>query len=739
MSRFVYILFIAFFLPSCGTNDSPSKNLTNKKPSNSHLLMIQELEKLYQEGNGNKYFNWNKARADSLNIKIKETTGGLKVNYIIQYCSEMINAGEPKQAILSLENIGSSLGMAYDKINSTNKMYFDNLALAYLRLGEQINCQNNHNEYSCIAPIIKDGIHLDKNPSEKAIEIYSEILKRFPDDYGSQWLLNLAYMTVGGYPQDVPTNLYIDIKDPIIIDDVPIFKDIAMNTNSAINGLSGGVCLDDFNGDGLIDIFATSYWMNDPVKLLINNGHHGFDDKTSEAGLDGITGGLNCIHADYDNDGDLDVFILRGAWMREHGNHPNSLLRNNGTGHFEDVTFEVGINSYAPTQTAVWFDYDNDGDLDLYIGNEHISINIKPCEFYENQGNGKFVELAAQKGIDHKAFVKAVVTGDIDNDGWTDLFLSVASGPNVLYKNNQGQFKNIAVDMGVTEPIESFPAWFWDFDNDGMEDLFVCSYDGPRQNLASFDYAVEKLNKSPLEEKSKLFKNNGNLSFTDITKKAKLNKTLYGMGSNFGDINNDGYPDMYIGTGAPDLRTSHPNRMFLNQRGKSFAEVTTQSRTGHIQKGHGVAFADFDYDGDLDLYSVMGGALEGDIFTNVLFENPGNDNNWVGFHLEGIKSNRSAIGSKIIVTTELGKIYRTVNTGGSFGSSSLIQTIGLGKAQEIISIEIIWAGSQTKQLITKPESKKYFKILEGNPDILTFGKKLEHFGKKKAAHSHHHH
>ena len=196
--------------------------------------------------------------------------------------------------------------------------------------------------------------------------------------------------------------------------------------NTALDGLSGGTCLDDFNNDGLIDIFMTGFGLLEQCHLLINNGKGSFDDKTTAAGLTGIVGGLNCIQADYNNDGYLDIFILRGAWLESQGNFPNSLLKNNGDGTFTDVTKSAGLLSYHPTQTAAWADYDRDGFIDLFIGNESNVNATNTCEFYKNNGDGTFSEIADKVGLGGiKEFVKGVSFGDINNDNYPDLYLSI--------------------------------------------------------------------------------------------------------------------------------------------------------------------------------------------------------------------------------------------------------------------------------------------------------------------------
>ena len=221
-----------------------------------------------------------------------------------------------------------------------------------------------------------------------------------------------------------------------------------------------------------------------------------------------------------------------------------------------------------------------------------------------------------------------------------------------------------------------------------------------------------------------LFRNNHDGTFTEVTNEVGLNKVVYSMGANFGDIDNDGYPDMYFGTGNPDFRSLVPNKLFKNIDGKRFADVTISSRTGNLQKGHGVAFADLRNTGIQDIFVEMGGAYKGDSYNSSLYVNPGqSNNNWISLKLEGVKANRCAIGSYIKVTfTENGvkrNVYKDVNSGGSFGSSPLRQEIGIGQAKRIDDIEIKWAGSQTVQHFKNLAPNQFLHITEGDDKVMT--------------------
>ena len=193
----------------------------------------------------------------------------------------------------------------------------------------------------------------------------------------------------------------------------------------------GSERVDDFDNDGLLDIVVSSWDPAGQIRFFHNDGDGTFSDQTDSAGLTGIFGGLNLIQADYDNDSDVDVLVLRGGWLSDKGRHPNSLLQNDGKGHFRDVTFESGLGKqHFPTQTASWADYDNDGDLDLYIGNEQFANQL-----FQNQGDGSFVDATASP-LDDPGSGQGVAWGDYDDDGDLDLYLAnAAEDANKLFQN----------------------------------------------------------------------------------------------------------------------------------------------------------------------------------------------------------------------------------------------------------------------------------------------------------------
>lgn len=229
-----------------------------------------------------------------------------------------------------------------------------------------------------------------------------------------------------------------------------------------------------------------------------------------------------------------------------------------------------------------------------------------------------------------------------------------------------------------------------------------------------------------------IYHNNHDGTFTNMSPHMHMNQPVFAMGSNFGDIDNDGYLDLYFATGNPSYKSLIPNKMYKNINGKDFADVTVSARVGNLQKGHAVAFADLNNNGDQDIYVDMGGAFRGDVYPASLYLNPGqNTNNWICIKLEGDRSNRSAIGTKITVKfTENGKkrmVYREVNSGGSFGCSPLRREIGIGQAAEIDEITINWPVSRIVQTLKNVKPNQFIKVKEGkdgfeqvNLKVLTF-------------------
>ena len=608
------------------------------------------------------------------------------------------------------------------------------LALAHLRQAETQNCCQRNTADSCIVPIQGSGIHQNTDGARHAVEHLKQVLnstanavaenERLETHESARWLLNIACMTLGEYPESVPAEYLVPPEFFKSTVEFPKFRNIYPELGLDTFNLCGGVVVDDLDGDMDLDIITCTWDVKGQTKVIRNNADGTFTDVTEESGLTGFYGGLNMNQADYDNDGDLDIFIMRGAWLRKFGLHPNSLLRNDGGLKFTDVTFELGLaEPFAPTKTAAWADYDNDGDLDLYVGNESATLGMRmgtetteeliaPCQLFRNDGSKGFTDVAVEAGVADIDFSMGAVWGDYNNDRYPDLFLSQI-GDNRLYRNNRdGTFTDVAEEAGVLDPPSSFATWFFDFDNDGQTDIFVGCNSGP----------VGVLNSNIRFHLMKLYRNMGDGKFQDVAAEKKLDYPAEPMGANFGDLDNDGFLDFYLATGNVAFSEIRPNVMFRNNAGDSFSNVTMAGGFGHLQKGHAVSFADIDNDGDQDVYVQLGGAYAGDKFSDALFANPGFGANFVTLDLRGTVSNKRAIGAKITVNVmEDGKprtIRKEVTSGSSFGANPLRQTIGLGKGSSIESLEVYWPTSDIHQVFTTVTANRAYQITE-NKNALT--------------------
>ncbi len=295
-------------------------------------------------------------------------------------------------------------------------------------------------------------------------------------------------------------------------------------------------------------------------------------------------------------------------------------MRNNGNGTFTDVTEQAGLLDPVNSTHSAWADYDNDGWLDVYVLNETSHNRL-----YHNRRDGTFEEVSTRAGVggEKDVMCKGADWIDYDNDDYPDLFVDNYHGDARLYHNNKdGTFTDVTTYLGIDGPTRGFSCWAWDYDNDGWLDIFATCYELSLENV------VKGLIGQPhTGHSNRLFHNLRGQGFEDKTREAGLDMIFEAMGCNFGDLDNDGFLDFYLGTGDTDLSALMPNRMFKNVGGRRFADITASSGTGNLQKGHGVACADWDRDGDLDIFIEMGGVTNGDKYHNILFQNPGQGNN----------------------------------------------------------------------------------------------------------------
>jgi len=694
--------------------------------------MAQRLQAIFQANDWKLDPNKPAERADYYEKMLRERklTPAEQMQVLLQLATELLNAGESEKAIKAIERlrqVAQTSGVVPPEEFDTRVRGM--AAISYLRLGEQENCAHMHGQKSCLFPIKGSGVHTLPRGAEGAVRELTAMLERNPKDWESQWLLNVAYMQLGKYPRDVPKRWLVDEALFRSERDLGEFDDVAMQAGLAVMGHSGGAVMEDFDGDGLLDIAVTSSGPMDQMHLFHNNGDGTFADWTERAGLTGETGGLNMVATDYDNDGHVDLLVLRGGWWGRFGEYPMSLLRNRGDGTFEDVTVKAGLLSLHPTQTAAWADYDGDGWLDLFVGHEWGTLagggtakeDEHPSQLFHNNHDGTFTEVGAAMGLAKLGFVKGVAWGDFNNDGRPDLYVSVKGGRNHLFRNDgpvaagvPWRFTDVTQQAGVAQQTDSFATWFFDYDNDGWPDIFVAGY----SMQSAMDVGAFELGKPFQAETSRLYRNNHDGTFTDVAKQTGIDRAILVMGAGFGDLDNDGWLDVYLGTGESSYQALLPNRMFRNAGGKRFEDVTTSGGFGHLQKGHGVAFGDLGNNGHEDVFEEMGGAFPGDTYTSVLYRNPGNGNRWVTLELEGVRANRAAIGARLDVTIEeqgvTRHVFRAVGFGSSFGGNPLRQHIGLGPSGTVKCVEVRWPGSGTMQRFGELRANTMFHLREGD-------------------------
>ena len=634
-----------------------------------------------------------------------------------------------------------------------------NLGTAYLRSGRAEDAQRSFREAIAIDPDLADAHYrlgvaweLLGRPREEALRQFAEAVRLDPDHTAARERLADAglappdpsdpavvleefervaqrlYDSGNKYlgprverPGSVPQDRRPPPGTAGSTHDIGRFRDVARDLGLDALDRCGGVAVEDFDADRLLDIVTSTFDPSGPLSYHRNDGHGGFEDRSAASGVDHQLGGSNVVAGDYDNDGDTDLLVLRGAWLFDDGRIRNSLLGNDGKGVFTDVTRRAGLADPAyPTQVGAWGDYDNDGDLDLYVCNEsrkHVASGADfPSQLFRNDGDGTFTDVAPRAGVTNDRYCKGATAGDYDNDGDVDLYVSNLED-NRLYRNRgDGTFEDVAPQAGVTEPAgPSSATWFFDYDNDGNLDLFVAGY-----RASTADPAAPAPGPRHAAGLPRLYRNRGDGTFANVTAEVGLDHVYLSMGASFGDLDNDGWLDIYLAGGDPSRGSGMPSVVLRSDRGRRFEDVTRSGGFDRPQSGCGVAFADLDNDGDQDVHNRPGGLYPGDESADVLFENPGHGNRFVAIQAVGVESNRGAYGARIRVTVETPAgprtVHRAVGSVSSFGGSPARQEIGLGDATRIVGVEVAWPKSGKRQVFRDVALDTRIRITEGSDE-----------------------
>jgi hypothetical protein len=647
--------------------------------------------------------------------------------------NKLLEHGEVDEAVGLLTQLVDQAEATFGAAMAVQQMspVYARLCVAWLRKAEIENCILTHTASSCVFPLTGDGVHAEDAPARRALQVLERLAAAQPENLTVRWLLNVAAMAAGAWPDDVAAGRLLPPSAFASEADVGRFVDIAPRLGVDAFSLCGGVVCEDLTGDGWLDLLVSSYDPHQPLILYRATpgdpgeggapGGGGFEDDSARSRVDDQLGGLNLSAADFDDDGDVDVLVLRGAWLYDDGRIRNSLLANDGTGRFTDVTREAGLaDPPRPSQTAAWGDFDGDGRLDLYVGNESRVVDDPrgdyPSQLFLNGGDGRFTDRARQAGVANDRFAKGVAAGDADNDGDLDLYVSNV-GDNRLYRNDgEATFTDDAPAAGVTAPSgRSFACWFFDQDEDGWLDVFVSPF-----AATPGDLAAQALGRPTSAELPRLYRNTRDGRFADVTRQVGLDRVVLPMGADFGDLDNDGWLDLYLTTGDPSFETLMPNVMLRSDGGLRFQDVSASGGFGHLQKGHGVAFADLDHDGDQDVYHQLGGFYPSDGFFNALFENPGHGNRWLKVELVGAAANRGAVGARlrVVFDTPDGQrtLHRAVGSVSSFGGSPRRQELGLADAERVLRVEIDWPPPRGgTQVVQGVPLDAFVRITEGRP------------------------
>ena len=655
---------------------------TKDKLSRAYLTLAQVFS--YQQ----RFSDSTTALTNALAVNPDDTEARIRLGYFL---------GAPQQMLVPDLSASKRQFEKVLELEPNNLEAMLQLGLAEFRLGEADaaaqrfeNIIQNYRRHSG-AYYYLGVYHLRHGAPEKAISNFQESLRLKPRDPETLWNLWTAYSQLGGYPIGVPDEFKIQLPGRVGVpnpaEQQTLFTDVASELKMDKVDGGRGSAWGDYDNDGDLDIVAVGTYQ--PHALYRNNGNGTFTNVAVSAGIADPRGGWGSLFADYDNDGNPDLYITRGGWS---GAAENTLYHNNGDGTFTDVTHTAGVADPQSSFCAAWADYDNDGYLDLYIADGVIGDGAANV-LYRNNGDGTFTNTAETAGVADTGNSLGTAWGDYDKDGYIDLHVINFGQSNVLYRNNgDGTFTDVTPTTGMNLQVtDAFVTFFLDVDNDADLDIFI-SNSGSFQAFIAGQITGSATHNS---DRQVLYRNNGDGTFTDVTRESGLYHAFGAMGANFGDIDSDGYLDIYLATGAPQMGRLERDALFRNNGDGTFTDATAALGLGNVGKGHGVTFGDVDTDGDVDIYVPVGGAFIGDQWHNLFYRNNGSGNNWLTLKLVGVKSNRDGIGAKVTLHVGEDLIYREVSGGCGFGSTnSLWLEMGLGTHTAIDRLEIVWPSGQ---------------------------------------------
>jgi hypothetical protein len=466
------------------------------------------------------------------------------------------------------------------------------------------------------------------------------------------------------------------------------FADITAEAGIDNPAKAACVAFVDYDGDGYIDIYvgnSGSYLetLGKPNILYRNNGDGTFTDVAVDAGLADERQSQGVAFGDVDNDGDPDLYVANDFGI-------NALYINNGDGSFQDVTETAGVKGAidiiggeeAPNGYGTALaDTNNDGHLDIYV------VNLGGANIlYQNNGDGTFSDVTTEVGVEAGAGIMGAGTAaafsDTNSDGRLDLFAANGYGlPSFLYLNEGTGFADVTNEAGVGEHEDAEGVAFGDYDNDGDMDLYVT-------NTAGVEF-------EPLRDV--LYRNNGSGVFEDVTDEAGVGIIDYSLGAVFGDLDNDGYLDLYV------VINGGPNILYQNNGDGTFTDITLEAGVGDVGFGSNVALGDIDNDGYLDIYVANTGFGDENVGDpDVLYRNNGGDNHWLQVQLRCANGSLGGIGARIAVSAGDLHQIREISGGRGYAQNSITANFGLGTHTVADEVQVIWPSGVVQTLAAVP-------------------------------------
>ena len=505
-----------------------------------------------------------------------------------------------------------------------------------------------------------------------------------PGNVLHRWMLYVLTVAAGRSPATIPPAFRLPI--PRVHPSPVRFVDVTAEAGVGRLGLGRGAAWADFDGDGREDILAAAE--RGPFCLFQQRASGRFADIAPRVGLTDPVGlgAYTAQFIDYDNDGWPDIFLAGNGWG---GTNRMFLFHNDRGRSVADVTAARGLAEPINAFNCAWADFDADGFSDLAVATGIAGPGDR-LRLFHNQGGRRFDEIGREAGLTAVARWISVAWGDYDGDGRPDLCATSYDQGVFLFRNlGGGRFADVTAETGLRDPaVHAYTAEFFDYDNDGRLDLFVSTY----PNGSELEMVNSLLGRQPVAPRQwqRLYHNGGHGRFRQVEGSAGITGWYGAMASQVADVDNDGFQDVVLGTGNPELDWAEPKALLRNDGRGRFHDIAAAGLV-HFGMLHGMAFADYDRSGRMSLFGNFGGFYWGTRETCRLYRNAGPSGHAVELRLVGRRSNRDAIGARVFALAGGQPVFRWVSGGSGFGSgNSRLVHLGLGAAQSAEHIEITW-------------------------------------------------